>query len=141
MSKMKLQIKRSLFFELISHAHSLIEKRHVAPILSKILIQANKKSLSVQATDQNNSLQSEVPATIKQEGKAVIDAQNLYDILKELPEGDVEIQEQSDKKIKIKQGCSVFHLLNVPVADFPRLPPFSDEKLFFHKKPGLEILN
>ena len=78
MSRLKVQIKRSSFFELISQANSLIEKRVVVPILSKILISTREnKYLCVQATDQDNSLQSEIPVKVESPGKTVIDAQTL----------------------------------------------------------------
>ena len=137
MSKIKLSIKRSPFFELISQANSLIEKRNVSPVLSKVLLQAEEKSLLIQATDQNNSLQGRVQAKVSQQGKTVIDAQSLYDILKELSEGELELSEQSDKKIKIKQGPSLFHLLSSSAKDFPVFPPFQMENSFFIKSLSL----
>ncbi len=131
MSKIKLHIKRSPFFELISQANSLIERRNVSPVLSKVLLQAEEQSLLIQATDQNNSLQGRVGAKVSHQGKAVIDAQSLYDILKELAEGDLELSEQSDKKMKLKQGPSLFHLLSSSARDFPVFPPFQMKNSFF----------
>ncbi|MDE0119462.1 MAG: DNA polymerase III subunit beta [Bdellovibrionales bacterium] len=131
MSRLKIQVKRSLFFELVSQANSLIEKRVIVPILSKILISTREnKYLCVQATDQDNSLQSEIPVKVEKAGKTVIDAQTLYEILKELPEGIVELKEQEDKKIKLKQGASVFHLLSLRPRDFPAFPPFKMHNSF-----------
>ena len=129
---MKVKIKRSHFFDLISQANSLIEKRAVVPILSKVLLCTKEdKYIYVQATDQDNSLQKEVLAQVKSPGKVVVDAQNLHDILKELPEGEVELSEQSDKKVRLKQGNSVFHLLSLKPRDFPAFPPFKMQKSFF----------
>ena len=131
MSRLKVQIKRSSFFELISQANSLIEKRVVVPILSKILISTREnKYLCVQATDQDNSLQSEIPVKVESPGKTVIDAQTLYEILKELPEGTVELKEQEDKKVRLKQGASIFHLLSLQSSDFPAFPPFKMDHSF-----------
>ena len=141
MSQIKVQIKRSHFFELISQANSLIEKRAVVPILSKILLSTRgDKHLCVQATDQDNSLQNEVSAQVENQGKAVIDAQSLFDILKELPEGLIELSEQNDKKIRLKQKYSVFHLLSLKPRDFPAFPPFQMKNSFFIKVAVLKHL-
>jgi len=140
MSKLDIQVKRSDFFNLVSQAYSLIEKRNIMPILSKVLICGDKNDLSVQATDQDNSLQSYIPAQIKKTGKVVIDAQNLYEILKELPEGDIELSQQDDKKIRLKQGTSIFHLLSLEVKDFPAFPPFNMKDSFFIEAKTIKYL-
>ena len=141
MSQLKTQIKRTDFFDLVSQAYSLIEKRSVMPILSKILISAKGTSLSIQATDQDNSLQSEVSAQVDNPGQVVVDAQNLYDILKELPEGTVKLSEQGKgQKLKITQGASVFNLLSLKVQDFPAFPPFHMKESFFVKNTVLKNL-
>ena len=140
MSLPNFTIKRADFFELISHAHSLIEKRAVMPILSKVLLEAGDKKLSVQATDQDNSLQSHVGAGVEREGRAVVDAQSLFDILKELADGDISVSGQGEQKIKIKQGASVFWLLSLKVQDFPAFPPFQMKDSFFLKPSVLRHL-
>lgn len=141
MSHLKVQIKRTDFFELISQAYSLIEKRSVMPILSKVLINAKGESLSIQATDQDNSLQSEVPAQVDSSGQVVVDAQNLYDILKELPEGTVKLSEhENGKRVKLTKGASVFNLLSLKTQDFPAFPPFRMKDSFFVKNLILKNL-
>ena len=137
---MKVKIERSSFFDLISQANSLIEKRSIMPILSKVLISAKKDKLCVQATDQDNSLQSQVLAQVEKPGEVVIDAQSLYDILKQLPEGVISFNELDNKKLKLKQKASVFHLLGQNIQDFPAFPPFSMAKSFKVKSAILKHL-
>ena len=139
MSEMKLQIERADFFHLASQAYSLIERRNVMPILSKALIKAEKDRLYIQATDQDNSLESYVPAKVETSGEAVVDAQSLYDILKELPDGPVTLTETGGK-LKLKQKASMFQLLSVDVQDFPKFPPFDMEKSFSIKSEVLKLL-
>lgn len=129
MSQFKVQVKRSDFFNLVSQAYGLIEKRSVMPILSKVLIEAKKNKLCIQATDQDNSLQSQISAEVEVPGKVLVDAQNLYDILKELPEGKVSLS-QSHQKLKLKQKASIFNLLSLNVQDFPAFPPFQMKNSF-----------
>ena len=139
MSEMKIQIQRADFFHLASQAYSLIERRNVMPILSKALIKAEKDRLYIQATDQDNSLESHVPAEVESPGKAVLDAQSLYDILKELPDGLVTLSEE-EGRFKLEQKASIFYLLSVDVQDFPEFPPFSMEKSFSIKSEVLKLL-
>ena len=140
MSQIKVFVEQEDFFQLISKAYSLIEKRNVMPILSKILISAKEGRLSLQATDQNNSLQGQISAKVETPGDTVVDAQSLYDILKELSEGEVQLKGQSNQKVKIEQGVSVFHLLSVDVQDFPAFPPFEMKDSFRIKPSDLKNL-
>lgn len=140
MSLLKIKIQRADFFYLISQAHSIIEKRNIMPILSKVIIQATETHISIKATDQDNSLQSQVSANVLEEGQIVIDAQNLYDILKELPEGEIDFIELKGNKIKLKQGSSIFNLLGLNVKDFPIFPSFQMTNSFFIKKENLKNL-
>ncbi len=139
MSEMNVTIKRNDFFHLAAQAYGLIEKRNIMPILSKTLVTAKKNQLYIQATDQDNSLESHVPAKIESPGQALLDAQSLYDILKELPEGPVSLS-MKEGKLKLKQKSSVFQLSSASVQDFPAFPPFNMEKAFSIKSESLKHL-
>ena len=136
MAALKVQIDRAAFFYLVSQAYSLIEKRSVMPILSKVLIYTKQNNLHIQATDQDNSLQSHIPAQVKKEGQIVVDAQNLFDILRELDDKEILLaKEEHSNKIQLKQETSVFFLKGQDVKDFPSFPPFKMKKNFFIKQP------
>lgn len=131
MSALKLQVKQSDFYALVSQAYGLIEKRSIMPILSKVLISAKKNSLHIQATDQDNSLQSQISAQVKEEGQIVVDAQSLFDILKELDDTELLVHSDSKgKKIQLKQRKCEFHLTGLAVQDFPVFPPFKMKNFF-----------
>ena len=133
------KVKRDDFFFLISQAHSLIEKRNIIPILSKVLIEAKSNRILIRATDQDNSLQSQITAKVKDAGLVVVDAQNLFDILKELPQGEIELKADSQgKKLCLSQGASIFHLLCLNVKDFPEFPSFQMKSYFTIKKDILK---
>ena len=130
-SLLKASVEQTDFLEIISKAHSLIEKRSIIPILSKVLIQARENSLHIQATDQDNSIQSDIPANVEKKGEIVLDSQSLFDILKELTTGNVYLQEQSGKKLRLSQKASIFNLIGMDSKDFPAFPSFSMKDSFF----------
>ncbi len=140
MSLIEAQVKQSDFFRLIDQAYGLIEKRNVMPILSKVLIGFKKDQFHLQATDQDNSIQCQAPAQVKGEGEMVVDAQNLFEILKELEDKPISIREQKKKKIRITQGFCVFNLLSLNVEDFPSFPPFQMKESFSMKASSLKDL-
>ena len=132
------KIKRSDLFSIVSQAHSLIEKRNIIPILSKVLIEAKTNRILIRATDQDNSLQSTITAKVKNPGIVVVDAQNLFEILKELPEGEIELKSDAHgKKLRLNQEASVFQLLCLNIKDFPEFPPFHIKSPFTIAKEDL----
>ncbi len=125
-------VKKDVFLELVSQANSLIEKRGVVPILSKLLIRAeSNQNIHIQATDQSNSLQGNIPARVKTPGELIVDSQSLFDILRELREDEeIHLMEQSEKKIRISQNVSVFNLLGMDAKEFPAFPSFQMKNSF-----------
>ena len=134
-----IKVKRDDLFTLVSQAYSLIEKRNIIPILSKVLIEAKSDCILIKATDQDNSLQSQITAKVKNTGLVVVDAQNLFDILKELPQGNIELKaDASGKKLRLNQEASVFNLLCLNVKDFPEFPSFQLKDHFIIKRDSLK---
>ena len=137
---MKASVEHTDFLDLVSQANSLIEKRSIIPILSKVLIQAKDNSLHIQATDQDNSIQGAIPAEVEKAGDVVVDSQSLFDILKELSEGKVYLNEQNGKKLRLSQNVSVFNLIGMDTHDFPAFPSFAIKKPFFIESETLKNL-
>ncbi len=139
-SFLKAKVKKAHFLDVVSQAYSLVEKRSIIAILSKVLIQAKDRVLHIHATDQDNALQADIPATVESPGKVVVDSQHLFDILKELDDGEIDLSEQKDKKFRMKQKASVFHLLGVDSHEFPIFPPFKMQNSFFINSKILKSL-
>lgn len=136
----KASVEHSAFLELVSQANSLIERRSIIPILSKILVQAKANSLHIQATDQDNSIQGDIPAEVEKTGEVVVDSQSLFDILKELSSGKVYLSEHSGKKLRLSQSVSIFNLIGMEAQDFPAFPSFNIKKPFFIESETLKKL-
>ena len=138
---MKAQIEKNQFFHLLSPAQSLIEKRNVIPILSKILLKIQNGELSTYVTDQESSLQSTAKIKDAKSGQACVDARSLFEIIKELPEGPLFL-EKSDKKesLRVRTKNSVFNLAGVSPEDFPVFPQMENPQFFSLKTSTLADL-
>ena len=127
---MKAIIEKESLLKLLSPTQSLIEKRNVIPILSKILLRVSEKKLLVFVTDQENSLQATLPVQ-GEDGAVCVDLKTLFEITKELPLGEVQLEKPLKKEgLSIKTPSSVFNIIGVSPDSFPLFPEPKDLKFF-----------
>lgn len=108
---------------------SAVAGRATLPILTNILIEAKKEGIELSATDLEIGIKCSVPAQVKKEGAITIPAKRLSDIVRELPEGPVEM-ETEDSQLKISSGGIFFKVLGLPAEEFPTLPKVESENRF-----------
>ena len=122
---MKIKIDKQDFVDLIGRAQNIVEKRNTMPVLVNVLLEAQGNYLQVFATDLEVSLTDQMAAEISQAGKVVVNARNLFDIIKELPEGTVQLEKKENNWLKISQNKAVFNIVGISPDEYPVFPTFS----------------
>src|SRR5690606_18920731 len=87
-----------------------------------------KEGLRLAATDLYLGVSTVVPATVKKGGVLAISARTLFDIVKNLPDGEVELTVAENHATTIRAGKVKFKLPGMPGEDFPPLPNPGDAK-------------
>ena len=100
----------------------VVEKRSTIPILSNVLVRAVGNRLEIAATDLDVTLQSSCPARVTREGALTIEARRFFDVVRSLPDEDVNIKLQENFSVTIESGSAKFRLLGLPSEDYPTLP-------------------
>lgn len=120
---MKLTIERAALLKALAHVQSVVERRNTIPILSNVLIGAQKGRLSLAATDMDLAITETVEANIARPGSTTAPAHTLYEIARKLPDGaQVELEAAADGgSLTIRAGRSRFSLQCLPPADFPAM--------------------
>ena len=120
---MKLTIERAALLKALAHVQSVVERRNTIPILSNVLITAQKGRLSLAATDMDLAITESVEASASKTGSTTAPAHTLYEIVRKLPDGaQVELEAASDNSsLVIRAGRSRFTLQWLPPADFPAM--------------------
>ena len=120
---MKLTIERAALLKALAHVQSVVERRNTIPILSNVLITAQKGRLSLAATDMDLAITESVEASASKTGSTTAPAHTLYEIVRKLPDGaQVELEAASDNSsLVIRAGRSRFTLQCLPPADFPAM--------------------
>jgi len=118
---MKLTIERAALLRALGHVQSAVERRNTIPILSNVLLSAERDTLSFSATDLDMEIVDEAPAQVDQPGQITAPAHTLYEIVRKLPEGaDVSLGfTGEDPRLTVQAGRSRFNLPVLPAGDFP----------------------
>lgn len=118
---MKLTIERAALLKALGHVQSVVERRNTIPILSNILLSADRDTLSFSATDLDMEIIDEGLAQIDVPGQITAPAHTLYEIVRKLPDGsDVSLSfSGDDPRLVIQAGRSRFNLPVLPAGDFP----------------------
>jgi DNA polymerase-3 subunit beta len=118
---MKLTIERAALMKALGHVQSVVERRNTIPILSNVLLSADRDGLSFSATDLDMEIVDDGLAQVDQPGQITAPAHTLYEIVRKLPEGaDVSLGfTGDDPRLQIQAGRSKFNLPVLPAGDFP----------------------
>lgn len=82
----------------------------------------------ISAYDMEKGVRTTIPAKIMDEGNFILNTQKIIQIVRSLPDGDIEIDISQDYKAKISSGASSFEIMGINGADFPGLPLLSGDR-------------
>ncbi len=135
---MKFTLSRDKLLEVLQQVQSVVSTRTTLPILSNILIKAQKTGLSMTATDLDVGVQSSIEAEIEQTGGTTLPARRFFNIVRELPANDVRIETDSKNTATIRSGQYVSKIVGLPEDEFPPLPKFDESRAFTLKQAELK---
>lgn len=116
---MLLQIERDILFESLARVVPIADKRTTLPILSHILVEIDGERLVLRATDLEIGLKMFITLPSEESGRFSLPARKLYEIIKELPSGTVELEYLEAYRVRIQSGMSIFHLSGMDPLDYP----------------------
>src|SRR6185295_2581560 len=119
---MEFTIGRSELLAGLYLTQGIVERRTTIPILGNVLIQAAGDGVVVAATDQEIAIRRQCTAAVKRKGALTAGARKLYEMVREIPEGDVRIRQQDNNWIEVSAGKSRFRLVGLDPREFPAMP-------------------
>jgi DNA polymerase-3 subunit beta len=119
---MEFTIGRSELLAGLYLTQGIVERRTTIPILSNVLMQSVADGVVVAATDQEIAVRRECTAAVKRKGTLTAGARKLYEMVREIPEGDVRIRQQDNNWIEVSAGKSRFRLVGLDPREFPAMP-------------------
>ena len=125
--------------EAVNRILNVVDKRNTRPILSFALFEVIDTSIILSATDLEVSAKVVIEADVEKTGTFCVNAKNLFEILKELPNKTINLStEESENTLKI--DCDEIHysLLVYKNDDFPKLEFENKENEF--ELPASEVI-
>lgn len=126
---MKVRIGRDELLTGLQRVQGVVEKRNTMPILSNILLEAKQEGAEIVATDLELGMRGLYKAAVLEAGGVTLSARKLYEIIKELPAGDIELTSGDNNWTAIQAGKSQFKIVGLPASDYPALPAIEREGL------------
>ena len=119
---MKATLTKADFQRGISHVQSIVPSRSALPIISNVLLEAEKDQLKLIATDLKIGIECTVPAKVSTKGSLSVPASRLAEIARELPEKDLSLEVTKDNALSVRCEKIYFKIMGLPGEEFPALP-------------------
>jgi DNA polymerase-3 subunit beta len=127
-----LTVDRKQFLSAVSLLQGVVEKKNIISILSNIKLSAKAGSLILTATDMDLSICENIGADIRHEGDLTVDCKMLSDIVRKMPDSEVNLRyDGSSAQLIIKGKNCTFNLPMIPADEFPNLELSSSDAVCF----------
>jgi DNA polymerase-3 subunit beta len=127
---MKFKINRDHFSNGLAQVLNVVGSKATMPILSNVLIEADKDCISLTTTNLDLGIRCKIKAEVSQPGAVTLPVKRLATIVRELPNLDVSLDASPSHQVKLTSGGSNFRIMGIGKEEFPPLPEFSNEKSF-----------
>ena len=127
---MKLTVSKEKLVDGLQAVQNVVSSRVTLPILSNTLIRANSEGMSFATTDLDVAIQCSSEAQVEREGATTLPAKRLFNIVRELPNADIELDTDSKNLTTIKCGLGKFKINGLDEAEFPPMPDFENASQF-----------
>ena len=128
---MKFKINRNLLLENLNNVSKALSTRNIIPILNGIKFNLTKEGLFLTATDNEIVIESFIDKKdiklIKEEGALVIHGRYILDIVRKLPDEEIDIEESDGNKVIIFTDNSKYNLNCFNLNDFTNIT-FNDSE-------------
>jgi len=129
---MEIVVRKNDLLRELHLVQGIVERKNSIPILSNVLAEAKAGELRISATDLDVSLRCGCAAEVVSPGAITLGAKKLFEIVRALPESDVQIKVLPDAWAQIVCERTSFKMAGLPREDFPALPEGKPSK-------GIEI--
>lgn len=130
---MKFTIEKNILLENLNNVTKAISIKNVIPVLNGIKFELNADGLYLTASDTDLTIKSFIKRDkikkVESEGSIVIQSKYINEIIRKLPDENIDIEVIDGLKVLIKAKNSQFNLNCLKVEDYPQI------KLEYQKDP------
>jgi len=123
---MKFLISKNDLSTLIGKIQNVIPLKPTIPILANLLIEAANDELVLTGTDLTVGMKCFAETKILEEGAITISAKRFFQLIRELPNVNLEITTHPNEIVEVVGGTSRFRLNGMRKDDYPAFPDLTD---------------
>lgn len=102
----------------------VVEKKSTIPILSNLLLEVKGNNLWIKGTDLDVSISTRCEIETKSEGAICLQAKKLFEIVRTLPEAEIEIKSNESDQISLVCERARFRMAGLGTDNFPEIQVF-----------------
>lgn len=130
-------IKKNRLVYALSHVNKAVSSKKTIPILTGVKFEMREQGLRLTGADSDITIQMDIP--LSAEGKDIIEVfekgaivlpRYVVDIVKKLPQDEIEFKKTDRLAIYIKSGLSEFRINGFDVEEYPELQTTNSDRKF-----------
>ena len=125
---MKFSCTKNNFNNGINIALKAVPGKTTMPILECVVIEAKDESIKLTTNDMQLGIETKIPASVEKEGIILVNAKMISEIVRRLPDDDVNFEVDENNNILLFCGKSKFSIPGINHEEFPMLPKINVEK-------------
>lgn len=125
---MKFTCTKNNFNNGINIALKAVPGKTTMPILECVVIEAKNDYIKLTTNDMQLGIETKIPAQVDQDGIILVSAKMIADIVRRLPDEDVNFEVDENDNILLFCGKSKFNIPGIGAEEFPMLPKIEVEK-------------
>jgi DNA polymerase-3 subunit beta len=118
---MKIRISRQSLTDELFKLQGVVSQRSTLAILSNALLEAADGQLILSATDLDTSVSTSCACEVVEAGRVTLQAKSLFDIVKNLEEGVIELETEDNYWAQLKAGAVSCRIVGTHPDDFPQI--------------------
>ena len=125
---MNITIAKSALLPCLDRANGIADKKSPVPALANVLLRAHAGKLSVIATDLYMAMSVDIDATIEEPGVIALPAKDLYERIRAMPDGPIQIRRMVADNgaisalVKAVGAARKYTVSGLDATDYPVLP-------------------
>ena len=127
---MKIKLNKEAIIDCLQKVQSVINPRNALPVLSNVLLKAEKGHLELTATDMALTVRASMEAEVLEPGATTLPAKRIFGVFRELSVDEAEMEVNDDNIAFIHAASSYFRIHGISEADYPGLPEMENPKTY-----------
>lgn len=122
---MNFVVSKSVFLKELNLIQGVVERKNTIPILSNLLLETTDGGVTIKGTDLDVSITTNCEAEVKKPGSICVQAKKLFEIIRSLPEAEIEIKCNEQSQVLLTCERSKFKLVGLGKENFPEVHSFA----------------